>query len=386
MSDQFSVVLPLVARSWRLGLSSCQRERVFWAEAREYILSSGERVSSPQVSRRCTATRNGNRITRNEQEEPVRRYSREVALLVVLVLCGISWGAFPPVCAAVISGTPGDDVITVTAGLDCDGVTADGGNDTVTVESGAEVRKEVADSRETATAAGVAVDVGEGANSVYNFGLIRTLAEAIASIMDALGSAAADADADATGVLAADGVNTIINNQTIDVDASAQAEAVNVSLGGLSPSEAEVTANATSVGVEVGAGTNAIDNESLIDVDASSTFNASGITVGLAGYGDSEATTDASGITVGLIGYAPAGAEISTEAEATGIAGGDGELDIITNTGTDTINVLSEAYGTAGGVSVNLAGAAPVTISTTAVARATGIDGQGGTDLVFNEG
>ena len=284
---------------------------------------------------------------------------------MAIVACIFAPSTHLPVLADVITGTPGDDVITVTSGMDCDGVTTDGGNDTVTVEAGAEVRTEVADSGETAAAAGTAVDVGEGTNSVGNFGLIRTLAEALASIIDVLGSAAATADAEATGVLAADGVNTITNNDTIDVDASAETAAANVSLGGLSPSEADVTATATSVGVEVGDGTNTIDNESLIDVDASSSFSASGITVG-------------------LVGEESATAEIVAEASSTGIAGGDGEADAITNDGA--VYASAETSGAASGVTVSLAGTAPASASSTATAHATGIDGGGGDDSILNLG
>ena len=167
--------------------------------------------------------------------------------------------------------------------------------------------------------------------------------------------------------------DSILNSGEINVSATSLVEIGDVSgtdsgsFDANSPKNEDTTANATAVGIRGGDGNDTITNDGDLHVMATTT----GITVVVGG--------DASVVT-------PSSNHDSVfEAVATGVAGGAGN-DAISNTGTDTIDVVSSATAPTVGVSLSMNGTHPAAFISTAKAESTGINGGDGDDLIMNAG
>ena len=167
--------------------------------------------------------------------------------------------------------------------------------------------------------------------------------------------------------------DSILNSGEINVSATSLVEIGDVSgtdsgsFDANSPKNEDTTANATAVGIRGGDGNDTITNDGDLHVMATTT----GITVAVGG--------DASVVT-------PSSNHDSVfEAVATGVAGGAGN-DAISNTGTDTIDVVSSATAPTVGVSLSMNGTHPAAFISTAKAESTGINGGDGDDLIMNAG
>jgi len=246
----------------------------------------------------------------------------------------------------------------------------------------------------------------------------------------ALGDLANEANADATGIRTTGANDEVRSEGTIAADAKATASGltVGVSLGGKAMGDATTTADATAAGIATGRGSDEIANTGGITVDARGTASTNGVSVGLAGVSEVDATVTALATAAGIDGgddgdrirntgtitatagepTADAGAvncpadapgtcarvsgvsvnlagagflDAATEARSTafGIAGGRGR-DVIDSDGL--VTAMARAKTVAGGVNVNIAGAALSDAHTLAHAGATGIDGGDDDDII----
>jgi hypothetical protein len=326
-------------------------------------------------------------------------------------------------------GTPTGDAIVCT-GIDIDGLAAGRGDDRVTVEMGALVITAATDPQPQSTA----IDGGKDNDTITNDGEVRvgvfSLGNTLTNI-PALGASktvASDRAADdkkmaqATGIAGSEGMDTITNNGVIDV--SALVNTASVDLPGPPPGPAPKTrsslAVSESVGIDGGSENDTILNTGTINVSATSLVEivdnsgtggsdahaaknedttASATAVGIRGgdgndtitnVGHLRVTATTTGITLAAEGSAnvatPRSNHGSTfEATATGVAGGAGN-DVISNTGMDTIEVVSNASAPTVGVSLAIKGTHPAVSLSTAKAQSTGIEGGDDGDTISNEG
>jgi uncharacterized protein YhjY with autotransporter beta-barrel domain len=272
----------------------------------------------------------------------------------------------------------------------------------------------MSDASVTAKSTATGIDGGEGADIIINKGAITLMkqeagedevdAEAlgVAASLDvsgnlngtaegqALSKATTTADAKATGISGAGGVDTITNTGDITADVDSDAEGVSIAAEvsvafngtaeGSSLSDASTTAKAKAAGIEAGEDDDIIDNSGVIqlssDADATSTAVSLTVSGALRGQAGGEALSKAT---------------TTADATATGIDGGEG-LDEITNLGLISADATAttDAVAVAGGLSFTLAGtadgAALSDLSSTSFAGAMGIDGGGDDDTIDNEG
>jgi uncharacterized protein YhjY with autotransporter beta-barrel domain len=272
----------------------------------------------------------------------------------------------------------------------------------------------MSDASVTAKSTATGIDGGEGADIITNKGAITLMkqeagedevdAEAlgVAASLDvtgnlngtaegqALSKATTTADARATGISGAGGVDTITNSGDIKADVDSDAEGVSIAAEvsvafngtaeGSSLSDASTTAKAKAAGIEAGEDNDIIDNSGAIqlssDADATSTAVSLTVSGALRGQAGGEALSKAT---------------TTADATATGIDGGEG-LDEITNLGWISANAsaTTDAVAVAGGLSFTLAGtaqgAALSDLSSTSFSGAMGIDGGGSDDTIDNEG
>jgi uncharacterized protein YhjY with autotransporter beta-barrel domain len=311
-----------------------------------------------------------------------------------------------------IYGTPGDDIITIFPGLDCDGIFSYSGNDIITINVGADVSKANVQSVDiTATANATTIDAGNGNNQVTNNGSVDANAGANALPIDGSSSQAA---AYATGIRAEDGADVIQNSSTIAATAVANSESgdISLTLDGSNQSQSSTTSTAAATGIAGGGGNNQITNSGVITVTGTSKSDAPFIGLNLTdtAFADVSVTAAATGtgisgqgsivneqtgtITVAVSSSATTGefnanigdsakadANTRAEATATGIAG-SGANDTITSAGTIIVNATSNAEG-----SVDLESSTDAEINATIEAKssAIGIDGRGGDDTITNQ-
>ncbi len=276
----------------------------------------------------------------------------------------------------------------------------------------------LSDASVTAGAAASGIDGGGDSDTIDNRGDIELLANSDASGVavsltvagtmqgDAEGAAVSDASVTATstamGISGGDEADEVDNYGDIALLSTSDATAVSVGLtvsgsmegnvSGEALSDSSATADAMAVGIDGGAGVDEITNRGAIaaSVDAGATAVGVGLDVNLivAKEGDVEGN---------VAGAALSDASISTNAAATGIAGGaDG--DRIDNRGDFALTASSAATGVAASVAVagsvatkgsvegEIEGKAFSNTSTSALAVSTGIDGGEDNDQITNTG
>jgi hypothetical protein len=214
----------------------------------------------------------------------------------------------------------------------------------------------------------------------------------------AASNATVTAEATATGIDGGEDNDFIDNSGAIKILPSSNAAGVAASLNvsgnmvgeteGSAMSDASVTAKSTATGIDGGEGDDTIVNKGAItlmkqeagedEVDA----GALGVAASLDVTGNLNGTAE---------GQALSKATTTAEAVATGISGGSG-LDNITNTATITADVDSDAEGVAIAVEVSVAfngraeGSSLSDASTTAKAKAAGIEAGEDDDIIENSG
>jgi uncharacterized protein YhjY with autotransporter beta-barrel domain len=201
------------------------------------------------------------------------------------------------------------------------------------------------------------------------------------------------ASSDATGLAGGAGSDTIAVSGPITVGSTSTATSKSVSVnlgaslgeiglvGGFSYVAGATTAETTAAGIDGGAGNDRITNTG--DLTIASSPGASSTSVGVTAQGVKG--------TGAALGVAVADASTKATGAATGISGGSGE-DTILNLGPITISSLPVATATTVTASVSAAkegAAAAGTLAlttTSADARATGIDGGENADTILNRG
>jgi uncharacterized protein YhjY with autotransporter beta-barrel domain len=245
----------------------------------------------------------------------------------------------------------------------------------------------------------------------------------------ALTDSSTNALSSATGISGGEGGDMVVTHKKVMSSARSEVDAASVSVslavapvaGGAALTDASTLLSARSAGIDGGEGSDDITSYGSIEAQAHSDVDVAGVSTNLSlgigggaalakagsiasadaraiegGLGDdvinsmgtviSNATTiaDATSVAVniGLLGYADSDADILAQSQAWGLSGGAGG-DTITNIGG--IIAKSDSQGYAGAVSVNLLGGANGEATMTASSFASGMDGGGGADALYNE-
>jgi hypothetical protein len=232
----------------------------------------------------------------------------------------------------------------------------------------------------TATAVAQGLSGGEGVDTIINRQSILAVVDAdaeatevsVALVGVTFGDTATAAVGMGTGIAGGGGDDIIFNEGTIVVGgipgtdglmARAEADSVGVALVGAAIGDASATATVVSKGIDGGAGDDTVQNENAIQVFATSAADVAATTVGVLGSAGQEANAVAS-------------------ADGTGIAGGDGDDRLIS---LGTVGVLSTTTVTLDSAAFTFGGATNAKGSTTATTQATGIAGGDGEDGILSE-
>jgi uncharacterized protein YhjY with autotransporter beta-barrel domain len=298
---------------------------------------------------------------------------------VAVVLGGVSAalaGSTATARSAALDGGDGDDTIANHGPLTAH-ATADARGTSVSV---ALVGAAAADTASNAIAQATGIDGGQGNDTISNSAQLGVMALATAkgtsvevavvgaTVANPFLESGTKADATAIGLTGGAGIDTVTNFSTINLGSTAKTDstAVSVSLLDFGGGSANVSADAKArgTGIEGGAGSNILDNRGVITAAVTAESPVRGVNVSLAGVAQADFSTNA-------------------DASAHGISGGEGD-DEITNSGV--IELTSTARAPASGTSVNIAGVTEQSVSATATASATGVDGGEGDDAITNSG
>jgi len=275
------------------------------------------------------------------------------------------------------------------------GLAGDSGNDVIANEEDAAILLEAearttntavalslagmsaAESTAIASAAVVGLDGGADNDTVVNSGTIRSdllhadaVARAVTFTALGLGDATANAlgHAAATGLSGGAGDDRLENAGVVDLNPHARSigQSVSVAIGGAAIGEANADALAQAAGIEGGSGEDTIVNTGEISLDAL-------------------ASTTVRSIAATAVGYSLGQANANATASVTGLAGGDQD-DTIVSAESGHIGIVATADTVATSVSITVAGAADGEARTLPKATAVGLTGDGGNDLVVNQG
>lgn len=272
----------------------------------------------------------------------------------------------------------------------------------------------MSDASVTALSTATGIDGGEGNDNISNEGIISLMkqtdgeeqfdAEAlgIAASLDisgnlngtaegkALSQATTTAEAVATGISGADGIDQISNLAAISADVDSRAEGVavageisftvNGTAEGSSLSDVSTNANANAVGIDAGEKDDTINNSGPIQLSADAGATSTAVSVTIAGSLRGQVSGDAL-----------SKATTAADAKTTGIDAGSGDDEII-NLGSiaASTNATTDAVAVSVGITVAetgiAEGAAMSDSNSTSLARSIGIDGGGDNDGINNQG
>jgi len=320
-----------------------------------------------------------------------------------------------------IDGGLGNDIITNTSGI-----TTKANTDL----SGASVAASLTvgalgdfDGKGFANAYGITGGLDD--DQILNDELVMTTADTdvsgVSVNLTILGAAVGDlstrAEADAIGLFGDIGSDILVNDDRVITDAIAKAGSTNVSLSyaGFALDDVSTKAFADATGLHGGEGDDALQNSA--DVTTTATATTPSVTVSFTGTGapindaetrsDSDATgldggagddeivsegvvtststasTTGTGVSVVLTGAAFADVQTVSDAGAAGLAGGSG-ADAIVNRGE--LNATSTATASTTGVGVNITGASFADADAMSFSHAAGISGDSGDDEILNAG
>lgn len=223
-----------------------------------------------------------------------------------------------------------------------------------------------------ATAAGI--DGGEDNDVIGNFGTVATSAMAmtpsVAVSVTSTGAPINDAttrsETTSYGLAGGAGADQIVSEGAVTSTstASTTGTGVSVNLTGAAFVDATTVADATAIGIAGGA-----DGDVIVNRDAVTSTSTS--------------TTTTTGVGVNIVGASFADADTTSNAHAVGIAGDDGDDEIVNES---DITSASTAIVSAGAVAVSIGGFANGEISTVSNATGAGIEGGGGNDLIGHAG
>jgi hypothetical protein len=288
-----------------------------------------------------------------------------------------------------------------------------------------------ADTQAIGTARAVGLDGGAGDDTLTNEGTVTgtltadskarsvSVAVNVAPAGGATGNASGGAEVFGTGLAGGAGNDTVTNSGTVSLTGTATARGNNVSVGGTGVSDADATSTSTAslTGLAGGAGVDTVVNDGSIDATANAVGTSTGtsVTLTVASFADANATSAATarGIdggddkdvltnalgatvdatasastvtgdtTVNLIGASSGGARANPTGTAIGLDGGAGN-DTVVNEGTVTADATATSSSTSS--SFNLAGSTGTTAGVTTQAFATGIAGGADDDMLVNDG
>ena len=306
-----------------------------------------------------------------------------------------------------ISGGGGEDTIGNLGEIN---VTATAGTASVTVALSA-TGAATAESTSTAKSSATGIDTGEGGDTVTNDGSITSRATSISLGQGAAVSDSSSnpfprtawkgevvAESSAVGIKTGAGVDDITNNGSITAGATSVTgtSTVSAAVTDVKAAESTATAKANAIGIDAGDGDDTITNSGTINAVATATAGALDLVLSQEGSakaaheGGPSADATATGISAD-------GSEESTEAEIKPIILPhrltlQTRLERVTASGNDTITnnnsvnaVASAVSGSAGGA-VSISGAATSNMRAKANATATGINAGSGNDTVTNDG
>jgi uncharacterized protein YhjY with autotransporter beta-barrel domain len=268
--------------------------------------------------------------------------------------------------------------------------------------TGVGAQASLTDTTTTTTAFVTGISAGDGGDNVLNSatGKIDAHAESNAyaesvsleitgattgvTVGGALARSGTTAIAASKGIDGGQGADVLQNEGYIDVGSTLDTTTVSVSVSvkgvtegvsaGVALTDASAKTKAIAVGIDGGSDNDQISNTGTVLANTDSTLHAVGVSV------------QTGGVPIGLsVGAALAKADTSAEAYATGIEGGMGN-DEIANTGSIVAASTVNADSTSVAVSANLLSAAVTDATSMAAARATGISGGAGDDVLANSG
>jgi uncharacterized protein YhjY with autotransporter beta-barrel domain len=247
----------------------------------------------------------------------------------------------------------------------------------------------------TSTAESSAMDGGDGDDTITNHKTVNAVADAratsVAVDISGIGAAvAADAywdggthaDATATGISGGDGNDSLYNTEngvinvgladTEDAPVRADSDSVGIaaSLGLLTAADATSTATTHATAIDGGSGNDYISNHGALNVHTLA--DAGGVSVSVLSLGASFADSYLDATT-------------TAESNGVGIAGGGG-VDTIYTWQDSTIDVNATAKTKDTNVALALGGFSKADASTLSTARASGITGGDGLDLIYQYG
>jgi hypothetical protein len=266
---------------------------------------------------------------------------------------------------------------------------------------------------------------GAGATHIENRGVIDVTSQARADGWSLAltaagrveGDASAMADARASGITAGDGDDVVGNLAAITLDATSDARAVAIAAGAFGSVQADARADAitAAIALDGGAGNDVMTSSGDLDVNATSTTRAESLTVSLGsssgadvlnapvsralamsgGDGNDELGLGGASVVVAatatasieqaswnLAGVTATRAGAEAIAGATGLEGGTGDDSLLQ--AADSLQITSTASASADSSSWTFAGDSATEAVLAAGARATGLDGGAGTDLIRN--
>lgn len=300
------------------------------------------------------------------------------------------------------------------------------------------------DATSTATATAVGIDTGTKDDQIENLAALtvdaRSNASALSVSVGLIGASTADASitssATAVGIDGGEGDDKVRNASSITVAAGlpdlrdgsgnctaaaggacAQASTVNVQLAGSGTADAATTANAAASGIDGGSGNDAIDNDGSLAATALARARSGGTGVTIFGGAGASASSTASAtaaallggdgrdhivnrgsldvhaagetstgaVAFTLVGSASSEGNTITNAQATGIGGGN-DGDAIANVSSGSITVRATTASSVAGTAWTFAGGAAAEATLGAFTSASGITGGSGADLIYNGG
>ena len=234
-----------------------------------------------------------------------------------------------------------------------------------------------AESKSIANAAAVGLDGGSGNDTVINSGTVRSdlhhadaIARGVTFTAFGMGDATANAlgSASATGMSGGSGEDWLENAGVINLNphASSIGQSVGVTGIGTVISEANADALVAAAGIEGGVGEDTLMNSGSVTIDALAAATARSISATVGGYSLGEANANAAARVAGLVGGEDDDQVLNTE---------DGQIRL-----TATADTVAES------VEIVVAGAAEGEARTRPEATVVGLAGDGGNDLVANQG
>jgi len=242
-------------------------------------------------------------------------------------------------------------ITTATAVSDAYGIDGAAGDDTLLNE--ADIVADSVANANSISVAGTLYGVSAAGNNAWDGGVTSTARSAAIS--------------------GGTGIDTIVNEGDLTSQSNAISPSVSVSftVAGVSAAVSTATSNAEANAITGGDDADEIENLGALDVDATSTAVSVNVSLAAGGVAIASDSVWAGGTT--------------SNADAIGITGGNGDDEIATRTAAGTIDATAHAMTGSVSFSVTGVGFAASISTSTANADAAAIDGGTGRDIIFND-